>query len=81
MLYDQVLRLSDVIEVDYELPGCPPNADRVWEAIQALVSGAVPERNNALRVGCGDKSVCDECQREKRNVKVEKFAAPAPGAA
>jgi F420-non-reducing hydrogenase small subunit len=76
ILYDQVLRLSDVIEVDYELPGCPPNADRVWEAILALASGAVPERNNALRVGCGDKSVCDECQREKRNNKVEKFQRP-----
>lgn len=76
ILYDQVLRLSDVIEVDYELPGCPPNADRVWEAILALVSGAVPERNSAVRVGCGDKSVCEECKREKRNVKVEKFVRP-----
>jgi len=69
--YDQVLRLSDIVEVDYVLPGCPPNADRVWEAIQALASGAVPERNEAVIVGCGDKSVCEECQREKRNVRIK----------
>jgi F420-non-reducing hydrogenase small subunit len=73
VLYDQVLRLSDIVPVDYELPGCPPNADRVWEAIQALATGAVPERNSALRVGCGDKVVCDECQYEKHNVKIKSF--------
>ncbi len=27
----QVLRLQDVVHVDYEIPGCPPQADRVWE--------------------------------------------------
>ncbi len=25
--YDAVLRLGDVVEVDYQLPGCPPQAD------------------------------------------------------
>lgn len=83
-LYDQVLRLVDVVEVDYVLPGCPPQADRVWEAVQALASGSVPVRNAAVRVGCGDKSVCDECAREKRLTKIERFlrpheAKPQPG--
>lgn len=82
--YDQVLRLQDVVEVDYLLPGCPPQADRVWEAVQALASGSVPARNDAVRVGCGEKSVCDECPREKRLVKVRRFlrpyeARPEPG--
>jgi F420-non-reducing hydrogenase small subunit len=74
--YGQVLRLSDVVEVDYILPGCPPQADRVWEAVTALATGAVPQRNAAVRVGCGDKSVCDECPREKRLVKIERFHRP-----
>jgi F420-non-reducing hydrogenase small subunit len=82
--YPGVLRLRDVVEVDYELPGCPPQADRVWEAIQAVVSGAVPARNSAVRVGCTDKTVCDECPREKRLLKIKQFRRhhefrPEPG--
>lgn len=30
-LYPQVLRLADVAEVDYQIPGCPPVAERVWK--------------------------------------------------
>jgi F420-non-reducing hydrogenase small subunit len=75
-MYDQVLRLKDVVEVDYEIPGCPPLADRVWEALQALISGAVPARNQALKVGCSLKAVCDECPRPKRLVKIKEFKRP-----
>ena len=57
-LYPQVLRLADIVEVDYRIPGCPPVADRVWEAIMALVGGGLPSRNNAIKVACTDKSVC-----------------------
>ena len=82
--YPSVLRLRDVVEVDYELPGCPPQADRVWETIEALPGGSVPARNSALRVGCGAKVVCDECAREKRLVKIDGFRRhhefrPEPG--
>ncbi len=84
VFYPGVLRLKDVIEVDYEIPGCPPQADRVWEAIQAVAGGAVPARNTAVPVGCGNKSVCDECSREKRLVKIGRFTRhhlvrPEPG--
>ncbi len=71
--YPDVLRLRDIVPVDYEIPGCPPQAARVWETIQAVVSGAVPARNNAVRVGCFDKTVCDECPREKRLVRITQF--------
>ncbi len=71
--YPAVLQLKDVVPVDYMLPGCPPQADRVWQAVQALISGAVPSRNNAVRVGCADKTVCDECPLEKRLVKIKEF--------
>jgi F420-non-reducing hydrogenase small subunit len=74
--YPQVLRLSDVVEVDYQIPGCPPQADRVWEAILALVGGELPARNSAVKVACFDKSVCDECPREKRKVKIKEFKRP-----
>jgi F420-non-reducing hydrogenase small subunit len=82
--YPAVLCLKDVVPVDYEIPGCPPQADRVWESIQAVVTGAVPARNTAVRVGCTGKSVCDECEREKKLVKIKAFKRhhqirPEPG--
>ena len=75
-LYPQVLRLSDVVEVDYVIPGCPPQAHQVWKVLQAVVAGAVPARNNAVVVGCDDKAVCDECPRTKRKVRIKAFVRP-----
>ncbi len=69
--YSAVLRLRDVVPVDYELPGCPPQADRVWETIEALVSS--PPAGLGARVGCTDKTVCDECPRQKQLVKIKQF--------
>lgn len=74
--YEQVLRLEDIVKVDYKLPGCPPQAARVWEAIQAVAGGAVPLSNDGVKVGCFDKSVCDECPREKRQIKIKEFKRP-----
>lgn len=75
-LYPQVLTLRDVVEVDYVIPGCPPQADRVWEVLESFVSGKLPARADAVKVGCTDKSVCDECSLEKRLVKIEQFRRP-----
>ena len=72
---------TDIVPVDYLLPGCPPQADRVWEAILALASGGVPRAQQyAVKVGCTDKAVCDECPREKKLVKIKAIQAPAHGA-
>ncbi len=75
-LYDAVLRLRDVVEVDYQIPGCPPQADQVWKVLQWVAAGQVPARNTAVKVGCGDKAVCDECPREKRKVRIARFQRP-----
>lgn len=75
-LYPQVLRLCDVVEVDYQIPGCPPQAHQVWKVLQAVVAGAVPARNQAVVVGCDDKVVCDECPREKRKARIKAFVRP-----
>ncbi|MBP1636363.1 MAG: coenzyme F420-reducing hydrogenase, gamma subunit [Acidobacteria bacterium] len=82
--FQYVLRLQDVVPVDYGVPGCPPQADQVWSVLQLLAAGAVPARNSGVKVGCGDKSVCDECPREKRKVRITAFrrphlAVPEPG--
>lgn len=83
-LHPRVLRLSDVVEVDYVIPGCPPQAHQVWKVLELVAAGKVPARNRAAKVGCDGKSVCDECPREKRLSKIERFrrpheARPEPG--
>jgi len=74
--YRHVLRLKDIVHVDYEIPGCPPQADRVWEAIGAVTGGAVPLKNDMVKVACFDKSVCDECPLEKKLEKIKGFKRP-----
>lgn len=38
-LLPKVLPLHQVIKVDAFLPGCPPDADRIWAAVSALLAG------------------------------------------
>jgi F420-non-reducing hydrogenase small subunit len=74
--YRQVLRLRDVVEVDYQIPGCPPQAPQVWSVVQAVLNGGVPAKGDGRKVGCDDKSVCDTCAREKRQVRISGFKRP-----
>ena len=39
-LLPKVLPLHQVIEVDAFIPGCPPDPDRIWAAVQALLTGS-----------------------------------------
>jgi F420-non-reducing hydrogenase small subunit len=74
--YPAVLRLRDVVDIEYAIPGCPPDAENVWETIAALTSGAVPAHNGDTRIGCNNRSVCDECKRQKRDVKITTIHRP-----
>lgn len=38
-LLPRVLPLHHVISVDAFIPGCPPDPDRIWAAVQAIVAG------------------------------------------
>ena len=42
LLLDKVHPLSDIVKVDVSLPGCPPSADAIWEAVTALLEGRAP---------------------------------------
>ena len=39
LLLDKVYPCHEVVRVDYYLPGCPPPADTLWEALVALLNG------------------------------------------
>ncbi|MFX1562080.1 MAG: F420-nonreducing hydrogenase [Promethearchaeota archaeon] len=51
------LRLSDVIKVDFVIPGCPPHPDEIARVLTAFLAGETPTLST--------KSICDECPLEK----------------
>ncbi|MCU0223356.1 MAG: oxidoreductase [Acidobacteria bacterium] len=72
--YPRVWRLSDVVDVDYLVPGCPPAPERVQEVLAALVSGTLPPRGAV--VGAAEKALCEECRRRKADKRVARFVRP-----
>ena len=38
LLLNKVLPCNEVVKIDYHLPGCPPSADTIWQALTALLN-------------------------------------------
>ena len=58
--HSMVRALDQVIDVDYYLPGCPPTPKLLKAAIDALLSGNLPEKGSVL---APDIALCEECKR------------------
>ena len=43
LLLDKVYTLADVVKVDYQIPGCPPSGDTLWQTLSALLAGDAEE--------------------------------------
>jgi F420-non-reducing hydrogenase small subunit len=76
VFYNDVRSLSQTVEVDYYIPGCPPQTERLLEVFGAIVSGAeLPPKGSVI--GAGSKAQCDECVRKKtENKRIKKFYRP-----
>ncbi len=74
VFYDTLKTLDQTVEVDYYLPGCPPEAERIWEAVQAVVAGLggapLPPPGTVLGA---DTTVCDTCLRARNEKKIKQF--------
>ncbi len=67
--------LSQVVPVDYSIPGCPPNHDQVWKVLQAVAAGELPPRGSLL--GVDARTVCDQCPRPRQGkIRVQRFHRP-----
>ncbi|HYA60531.1 MAG TPA: hypothetical protein VED16_00430 [Candidatus Acidoferrum sp.] len=61
-LFDTLRPLSDVIKVDYFIPGCPPSPDTIASVLTALLQGQEPQLSK--------RNVCDECSRTRDEKKI-----------
>jgi F420-non-reducing hydrogenase small subunit len=62
--HERVRCLADVVEVDFTIPGCPPESSQLGKALDALTAETpLPPRGSVL--GAGESSVCEECTRSR----------------
>jgi len=72
--YEKVYTLDEVVEVDYYLPGCPPTAEWIAKAVEAIAKGQLPPKGSVIGI---DKTVCEECQKERTSEKkIKKIYRP-----
>ena len=72
--YNTVKTLAQVEDVDYFVPGCPPQAPQIWAVVEAILGGNLPPKGSV--VGANEKTVCDECKYKREEKRVDKFYRP-----
>jgi len=74
-MWETVKTLDQVIDVEYYIPGCPPQPHQIWNVIEYILSGKpMPPKGSVL--GAGTKTCCDECPRERKEKKLKHFYRP-----
>jgi F420-non-reducing hydrogenase small subunit len=66
-IYDTVKTLPQTVDVDYTISGCPPPVPAILSMFTAFISGNIPPKGTSF---LPDKSVCDECTREKKHTQI-----------
>jgi F420-non-reducing hydrogenase small subunit len=70
--FETVKTLAQVVEVDYFLPGCPPESHQIWAVAESVIQGKpLPPRHSVI--GAGHSTVCDECEKKKTDKAISKF--------
>jgi len=72
--YPVLKTLDQVVQVDYYMPGCPPESHQIAAVIDLVIKvlhGEATLPPPGTTIGAGGSTVCDECPRT-RNVKAIK---------
>jgi len=72
--YNTVKTLRQTIDVDYIIPGCPPEEKTTWLALEALIEGKLPPKGTVI--SHSSKAVCDDCDRKQDVKKITKIYRP-----
>jgi F420-non-reducing hydrogenase small subunit len=73
-IYPVLKTLDQVVDVDYYMPGCPPESHQIAAVIDLVIQvlqGKAELPPKGATIGAGNSTVCDECKRT-RNVKTIK---------
>jgi len=38
-ILDKVYACSEIVDIDYFIPGCPPDANHIWKSLLGLICG------------------------------------------
>ncbi len=74
-MYNTVKTLGQVEDVDYFVPGCPPQAPQIWAVVEAILGNKLPAKGSVVGAS-PDKTVCDECKYNREEKRVSKFYRP-----
>jgi F420-non-reducing hydrogenase small subunit len=74
--YNTVMSLDQVTEVDYIVPGCPPEPHQIWAVLEAVITGAPLPPPGRTILGAGTLAVCAECPLERHEKQIERFYRP-----
>lgn len=75
-MYETLRTLDQVVEVDYRMPGCPPESPQIAAVIDVVIAalkGEGPLPPKGAVIGAGASTVCDECSRTRNEKKIHAF--------
>jgi F420-non-reducing hydrogenase small subunit len=77
--WNTVHTLNQIVDVDYFIPGCPPQSFQVAATLIAIIDilktgKELPPKGTVL--GADSKTCCDECPRERKEKKIKEFFRP-----
>lgn len=76
VLYPMLKTLDQVVDVDYYIPGCPPESHQIAAVVEVVINalqgkGQLPPKGSVI--GAGASTVCDDCPRTRNVKKISKF--------
>jgi F420-non-reducing hydrogenase small subunit len=75
--FEPVLRtLDQVVDVDYYMPGCPPESHQIGAVIDLVIQvleGKAELPPKGATIGVGTSTCCDECERTRNVKKIKEF--------
>ena len=73
---ETVRTLDQVIDVDYYMPGCPPESHQIAAVVDLVIQALQGEAElppAGTVIGAGGSTVCDDCPRERNVKKIKEF--------
>ncbi len=74
--YPVLKTLDQVVDVDYYMPGCPPESHQIAAVIDLVIKvlhGEAQLPPKGATIGAGNSTVCDDCPRTRNEKMIKKF--------